>query len=323
MPKWWNKELKNEKEKVSKLARKAFHSKVAEDWKAFKSAQKIYMKNIHAAKRKSWKEFTSKVSTPTEMSKLMKVLTFENKNKSIGLLKNNNGYYCNNPQEVAKLLLDTHVPESIELSETDESDGLISEKMCYDCELEGLFITEQKVKLAFQSFGPDKAAGPDGIKPLVLWELNDFVIKRITKLFRACLTLSYTPVTWRKSSIIFIPKAGKDNYEKASSFRPITLTSFLFKTLERLVQWEIEEHISLSPSQHAFRQGYSTETALSSLCTDIESAIFRQEVALGVFLDIEGAFPNVKNSLVVRAMKDNRFQLGYAIGMSNTLKIEL
>ena len=51
------------------------------------------------------------------------------------------------------------------------------------------------------------------------------------------MTSGYTPQIWRQSKVIFIPKLGKDDYSKAKSFRPISLTPFLFKTLERLSYW--------------------------------------------------------------------------------------
>ena len=35
--------------------------------------------------------------------------------------------------------------------------------------------------------------------------------------------------------LFFIPKVGEDNYFEAKSFRPISLTSFLLKTIEKLV----------------------------------------------------------------------------------------
>jgi hypothetical protein len=43
------------------------------------------------------------------------------------------------------------------------------------------------------------------------------------------------PVEWRAVRVIFIPKPGRDPYEMAKSFRPISLTSFFLKTMERLV----------------------------------------------------------------------------------------
>ena len=46
----------------------------------------------------------------------------------------------------------------------------------------------------------------------------------------------------------------------------------------------------LHPKQHAYQTGKSVETALHQLVVRVEKALDQQDVALGVFLDIEGAF---------------------------------
>jgi hypothetical protein len=38
------------------------------------------------------------------------------------------------------------------------------------------------------------------------------------------------PLAWRAVRVIFILKPGRDSYELAKSFRPISLTSFLHKS---------------------------------------------------------------------------------------------
>jgi hypothetical protein len=43
----------------------------------------------------------------------------------------------------------------------------------------------------------------------------------------------------RAVRVIFIPKPGRDSYELAKSFRPISLTSFFLKTMERLVDSDV------------------------------------------------------------------------------------
>ena len=48
----------------------------------------------------------------------------------------------------------------------------------------------------------------------------------------------------------------------------------------------------LHPNQHAYQAGKSTETALHQLVVRLEKALDQKETALGVFLDIEGAFDN-------------------------------
>jgi len=95
---------------------------------------------------------------------------------------------------------------------------------------------------------------------------------------------------------VFIPKPGRDSYGRPKDFRPISLTSFLIKTMERLVGRFLRDAIlalkPLHPNHHAYQAGKSVETALHQLVVWVEKAHDQQETALGVFLDIEGAFNN-------------------------------
>ena len=52
---------------------------------------------------------------------------------------------------------------------------------------------------------------------------------------RACKAFGYIPLIWRKSKVVFIPNPGKNTYDEAKSFRPISLTSHLLKILEKLI----------------------------------------------------------------------------------------
>ncbi len=63
----------------------------------------------------------------------------------------------------------------------------------------------------------------------------------------------------------------------------------------------------LRPYQHAFRRGYSTDSALSTMVEYAESAIIQNKFALGVFLDIQGAFDNVSIFAVIKGMQDKNF----------------
>ena len=113
--------------------------------------------------------------------------------------------------------------------------------------------------------------------------------------------MGYTPKKWRTAKVVFIPKLGKEDYSEPRSFRPITLSLFLLKGLERIVRWHLEElgiGGAISPFQHAFRKGKSTDTALSEVVNRIESSILRGGFSLGTFFDIEGAFNNVITSKV-------------------------
>jgi hypothetical protein len=125
----------------------------------------------------------------------------------------------------------------------------------------------------------------------------------LTRLYAAIIDLHYTPDLWRCSEIVFIPKPGKDQ-SSPRAYRPILPMSFLFKTLERLVQWRLEE--TASPyhlNQHAFRSGHCTEHALSHMTDLAEKALYKGRVALAVFLDIQGAFDTLSGAAIAKGMR--------------------
>ena len=82
---------------------------------------------------------------------------------------------------------------------------------------------------------------------------------------------------------------------------------FLFKSLERLILWRLEETVlqefAIHKNQHAFRKGRSTESALSDTVDIIESVNLRQGTAIGLFLDIEGAFDNLLQEGILRSLQ--------------------
>lgn len=105
---------------------------------------------------------------------------------------------------------------------------------------------------------------------------------------------------------VFIPKAGKKDYALPKSFRPISLTSFLLKTMEKIIDKYIREEVltknPISSNQHAYCSGKSTETALLCLIDRVEKALQDKQIALCAFLDIEGAFDNTPIYSLIRGL---------------------
>ena len=78
-------------------------------------------------------------------------------------------------------------------------------------------------------------------------------------------------------------KAGKSSHINPKDFRPISLSSFLLKTLERLIEIHIRGKLNpgkMAVSQHAYSKGRSTETALSSVVAEIEKSLEIKEYTL-------------------------------------------
>jgi hypothetical protein len=104
-------------------------------------------------------------------------------------------------------------------------------------------VTCRRVEWAIDSFAPYKSPGVDGIFPALLQQGREILIPYLIKIFRACLVTGYVPTVWRQVKVMFIPKPGRRSYCGPKDFRPISLTSFLLKILERLVDRFLRDEI--------------------------------------------------------------------------------
>ena len=172
-------------------------------------------------------------------------------------------------------------------------------------------FTVKKVKSAFAHMGSYKSAGPDGFKPIVMKHFGPKALGCINNLFQAIYSTGYIPIEFHKSKVVFIPKPLKYDYGEAGSFRPISLTQFLFKAMERIIEWSLHEHDDkigqISDFQHGYSGSKGTDTALSTLVNLIESAILRKQLCLVISVDIQGAFDNLAFMAIEKAMKDNNY----------------
>lgn len=110
-------------------------------------------------------------------------------------------------------------------------------------------------------------------------------------MLRAYIAIGYIPRAWRRARVMFIPKAGRSEYICAKNFKLICLTSFMLKTLKKLVDVYMRDVVLLQCplhlNQHAYRAGYSMETALHSAVSIVGEQLEKISYAVGVSLDIE------------------------------------
>ena len=178
------------------------------------------------------------------------------------------------------------------------------------------YLSITKIKEAIDSFKSKKSPGTDEIHPLILQHLP---IEYLNVLYRLCILLGYTPVKWKECRVVFIPKPGKDTYDMPKSWRPISLTNSLLKTLEKICAWHMDEMLEANPvhtRQHGFRSDRNTETSLSNVVNYLEKYIYNGQHVIGVFLDIQSAFDTidpdkVKASLIQHGGEHNMVQWYY------------
>jgi hypothetical protein len=116
------------------------------------------------------------------------------------------------------------------------------------------------------------------------------------------MAYGFIPMAWRQVKVTFIPKPGTLYYAEAKAYHPISLSHFLWETMEKLVDTHIKEGtLRTYPqhrNQHAYQTGKSTETAIYSVVTRIENAIEQNDIALGALFDTEGAFDRTSFDII-------------------------
>ena len=141
----------------------------------------------------------------------------------------------------------------------------------------------------------------------MLKPLPDKVINYLAVVFRRCLELGRVPDKWLDSISIFIPKQGKKDRADPKSYQPISLTSFLFKSLEKIIQGKLDldgicPH-KISPNQHGFRFSWSTDTALPQFINGVKKSLVNNEFHVAVLLDTEGSLDHLQPSLALEKIR--------------------
>ena len=102
---------------------------------------------------------------------------------------------------------------------------------------------------------------------------------------------------WNKAQVIFLRKSGKDSYSKPGSYRPISISAYLGKLIEKIIAQRIEKFLSLiginDPNQEGFMAGRNTIRYLNRLVTGIRSDIQKKLTSICLFIDFEKAFDSV------------------------------
>ncbi|WP_443057095.1 RNA-directed DNA polymerase [Streptomyces sp. IBSBF 2390] len=139
--------------------------------------------------------------------------------------------------------------------------------------------------------------------------VEDSISPLLNIIYKDCIHFNYIPKSWRKVKVVFIPKSGKLNHSTAKDYRPISLSSFLLKIAERILDHDIRSLFNdnlISKSQHAYIKGKSVDTALHEVVEEAEKALHHSQFTLVAFLDIEGAFNNVTTD----AIETSLFSIG-------------
>ena len=168
------------------------------------------------------------------------------------------------------------------------------------------YFTRDQIRLVANKLAAFKAPGPDGIPNVVLKQCIDMLIDHLYYIFRAIFKLNTYPSEWRESVTVMLQKPGKPSYENPKAYRLIALLNMMGKLFSTITADEISyfcETCNLFPqNQFGSRPVRTTTDSMLLMTHTIKEAWRSKKVASALFLDIQGAFPNVVKEVLLHNM---------------------
>ena len=156
-------------------------------------------------------------------------------------------------------------------------------------------VSESAVFELLRDLDPSKACGPNLIPARRLKEGAEEISHSLSRIFQLSSCSGTLPQDWISAHIVPVHK--KNDKSNPSNYRPISLTSIVVKTLEKLVHRAVitalERQGLLSNYQHGFCARRSTVGLLSEAVHDWALALEQRNSVHSLFLDLAKAFDSV------------------------------
>ena len=161
----------------------------------------------------------------------------------------------------------------------------------------------RKIRKLLSKINSNKAQGPDGIHGKILKNCAVGLAYPLSLLFTLSYNTGYLPREWKVAHVVPVFKKGcKDNVE---NYRPISLTSLVMKTFERIMKDEILKRTShfLDTRQHGFLNGKSCTTNLLGYCDTLALSLNDCHITDVIYFDFAKAFDSVNHDILLHKLK--------------------
>jgi hypothetical protein len=197
-----------------------------------------FNKEIRKAKRSSWRRYCQINDVPGS-ARLMKVMVKQATNK-VSTIKLPDGKHTHTGNGTLKELFRVHFPDS-KLTDDSGDRGQQNLGACGHITNGGdwnlakhVIIKQSKIRWALDSSN-HMSAGTDGTVPALLQQTVEYLVPHLCSILRVCMVHGFIPMAWRQVKVTLYSKAQKLDHTDAKAYRPISLSSFLLKTMEKLV----------------------------------------------------------------------------------------
>ena len=164
--------------------------------------------------------------------------------------------------------------------------------------LDNILFTQTSVSSKLQGLNKSTTLNPDNFPPIVLQSCSHHPGLPLSIIFNTIFERSELPPAWLTSTVLPLFKKGERN--KASYYRPISITSSCCKVMESIIHYSMSSYLLstdlISDSQHGFLKKRST---LSNLLYSIRhwlSSLNSGKSTDVIYVDFAKAFDSVSHT---------------------------
>ena len=154
-----------------------------------------------------------------------------------------------------------------------------------------------------KNLDPNKAQGPDGIHGKILKNCYSSLSKPLAILFQISYNTGTIPTKWKQANVVPVHKKGSKAC--VENYRPISLTSIIMKTYERVVREKLLNicgHL-IDSRQHGFMLNKSCCTQLVTFCDSLSLSLNKNIQTNVIYFDFQKAFDSVNHDIILKKLK--------------------
>ena len=233
--------------------------------------------------------------------------SFANRHKvsrsGIGPLKDHNGDLQSDPELMANILQDQYksvfsIPQGSAAEVTVKGSPKIQK-------MDTIEISPELISRAIKEAPANAAPGPDKFPVSILKECSSILAPVMAELWKSSMASGDIAGIFKQQSIIPIFK--KNDRGCASNYRPVSLTSNLAKTFERVIRTQMTDFFEkkefFHPDQHGSRSGRSCFTQLIHHIDDVLSDLGNGANVDTLYIDMSKAYDKVSHRRLLEKLR--------------------
>ena len=164
--------------------------------------------------------------------------------------------------------------------------------------------TANEVKKLLNRLDSKKSPGFDELSAKFLKLCSPYISETLANIFNTSISHGVYPELLKTARVTPIYKKGDKS--DPSNYRPISVLSLINKVFEKIIHTRLYKYLTkfklLYEYQFGFREGHSTTQALVEITDRLRSAIDKQELTCGIFIDLTKAFDTVDHNILLQKM---------------------